>query len=135
MTSKHWELGMETLEGKSDVLNDTFSSFPPELLARIFFYSLSSDSITSPHNFTQVCSRWRFIAHKSPELWTNLAIELPPALKTEADASRLEELITERILRSSNLSIDLQVDGPFFRRRQDRPSEFRCASIRNFMKP
>ncbi|KAE9399712.1 hypothetical protein BT96DRAFT_684029 [Gymnopus androsaceus JB14] len=115
---------MEITEAKSNVSSDTLSSFPPELLTHIFSYgfSKSSSSISSPHNFTQVYSRWRSIAHSSPELWTNLTIELPPALKTEADASKLEERITEWILRSSNLSIDLQVNGPFFRNRQDHPT-------------
>ncbi|KAE9399675.1 hypothetical protein BT96DRAFT_939225 [Gymnopus androsaceus JB14] len=86
------------------------------------FVKTTSMEITEEKS--NVYSRWRSIAHSSPELWTNLTIELPPALKTEADASKLEERITEWILRtSSNLSIDLQVNGPFFRHRQDRPAD------------
>ncbi|KAE9395273.1 hypothetical protein BT96DRAFT_997775 [Gymnopus androsaceus JB14] len=94
----------------------------PALYRPLSSWTQRLHQITSPYNFTQVYSRWRSITHSSPELWTKLTIELPPALKTEADASKLEERITEWILRSSNLSIDLQVNGPFFRNRQDHPT-------------
>ncbi|KAE9390925.1 hypothetical protein BT96DRAFT_980067 [Gymnopus androsaceus JB14] len=86
-------------------------SFAPELLALIFSHC-NSNTITSSFTFTQVCSRWRSIAHSSPVLWTNLLIELSPTLQTEADASKYEEAITEWIMRSSTLGITLEVAEP-----------------------
>lgn len=102
--------------------SDAFNLFPPELVAHIFSYCYSN-SILSPPNFTQVCSRWRSIAHSSPELWTDLEIVFPPSLKTDADALQLEVLLTEWLSRSSNLSVDLSVDGPFYRNWLDNPTE------------
>ncbi|KAE9390266.1 hypothetical protein BT96DRAFT_1024665 [Gymnopus androsaceus JB14] len=97
------------------ISNAIFASFPPEVMARIFLYCCHlkfPDFVTEPAEFTQVCSRWRLIAQSSPELWTSLTINPSRALQTEADAERFGFLITERVLRSSGLAIDLKILPP-----------------------
>ncbi|KAF9075444.1 hypothetical protein BDP27DRAFT_1415234 [Rhodocollybia butyracea] len=116
---------MEIQSSRSPNANEVLRIFPPELLTRIFSYCSSPKTIAHPPNFTQTCARWRAIAHSSPELWRVIDIELPPGLETEADSSRFELAITDWVLRSSDLSVDLTVYGALFRNTDlNRPSEF-----------
>ncbi|KIK56360.1 hypothetical protein GYMLUDRAFT_47135 [Collybiopsis luxurians FD-317 M1] len=87
---------------------DYTSLIPPELLADIFLY-LSPNSILYPPKFTQVCSRWRSIAHSSPALWNVLKISFPSALKTKIGAASFKLIIAEWVSRSSSLNVDLIV--------------------------
>ncbi|KAJ3873751.1 hypothetical protein F5051DRAFT_418517 [Lentinula edodes] len=104
-------------------MTSTLHQFPPKLLTRIFAI-YPPQTIQSPLNYTQVCSRWRSVAYSSPELWTALVIEYPPALETESDAAYFEAALTSWVLRCSDLSMDLSFLGRYFRNTWDRPSQF-----------
>ncbi|KAJ3891794.1 hypothetical protein GG344DRAFT_76595 [Lentinula edodes] len=95
--------------------------FPPELLTQTFAI-YPPQTIQSPLNYTQVCSRWRSVAYSSPELWTTLVIEHPPALETESDATYYEAALTSWVLRCSDLSVDISFLGRYYRGTWDLPS-------------
>ncbi|KAH7874157.1 uncharacterized protein C8R40DRAFT_328931 [Lentinula edodes] len=104
-------------------MTSALNQFPPELLTRIFAI-YPPQTIQLPLNYTQVCSRWRSVAYSSPELWTALVIEYPPALETDSDAAYFEAALASWVLRCSDLSMDLSFLGRYFRNTWDRPSQF-----------
>ncbi|KAF9072747.1 hypothetical protein BDP27DRAFT_1319908, partial [Rhodocollybia butyracea] len=105
---QYLKMEIEGNKSDSDSANKVLGTFLPELLARIFWYC-PSGTVTLPPNYTQTSSHWRAVAHSSPSLWTTLTMELSPKVETDADASRFELAITDQILRSLDLSINLYI--------------------------
>ncbi|KAJ3925833.1 MAG: hypothetical protein NXY57DRAFT_794234, partial [Lentinula lateritia] len=104
-------------------MTSALNRFPPELLTQTFAI-YPPQTIQSPLNYTQICSHWRSVAYSSPELWTTLVIEHPPALETESDATYYEAALTSWVLRCSDLSMDISFLGRYYRGTWDLPSQF-----------
>ncbi|KAF7335110.1 F-box domain-containing protein [Mycena venus] len=88
-------------------------SLPPELVCVLFYFVHASRSpidrkprVPLPvHTLTRVCTLWRDIAQRLPELWTDIRI-----LNCRPSHP---EMLDEYFTRSCNLQLDLLLDVPF----------------------
>lgn len=86
---------------------------PNEIIAKIFVHYMTrkTKSIRGaeipqlPWCLGQICSRWRGVALSTSELWTDVAIQIPPAELTESSIERSADLLS----RARNLPLNLTI--------------------------
>ena len=79
-------------------LQPPLSNLPPEVLGRIFLYSLEEPGkqrkLPHPRTLCSVCSRWRGIALSTPRLWTTVVVAILYSISQERAEEKVAYLHT-----------------------------------------
>ncbi|KAF9444241.1 hypothetical protein P691DRAFT_807682 [Macrolepiota fuliginosa MF-IS2] len=116
----------------------------PEILQEIFFHCLPTahsavvSADEAPLVLGRVCSRWRRVAHSTPELWASIhiAVIIPPHQSSPEvrQAIALRHAVAVWLSRSGTLPLSISlVDPDFYPHRSQSPTTIMNDQIRSYL--